>query len=58
VQVVAAGLAVDPFVRIRDLLIAQPVLLAQLNDLKRSFEGRGMDEYRLAKSIFFERLLS
>ena len=57
VQVVAAGLAVDHFVRIRDLLIAQPALLAQLNELKGSFEGRGMEEYRLAKATFFEQLL-
>ena len=58
VQVVAAGLEVDHFVRIRDLLIAQPAMLSQLNELKRSFEGQGMDEYRLAKSSFFERLLT
>ncbi|MBI5757917.1 MAG: GrpB family protein [Planctomycetales bacterium] len=57
VQVVAAGLAVDHFVRIRDLLIAQPELLAQLNELKNSFEGKRMEEYRLAKSNFFEQLL-
>jgi GrpB-like predicted nucleotidyltransferase (UPF0157 family) len=58
VQVVAAGSEFDHFVQIRDLLIARPALLAQLNELKSRFEGQGMDEYRRAKATFFERLLT
>lgn len=58
VQVVIAGSEDDFFTRLRDMLIAQPELLAEMNELKSSFEGRDMESYIKAKGSFYERLLS
>jgi GrpB-like predicted nucleotidyltransferase (UPF0157 family) len=49
IQVVIAGSEYDFFTRLRDILIAQPELLAQLNKLKSSFEGKDMESYKEAK---------
>jgi GrpB-like predicted nucleotidyltransferase (UPF0157 family) len=46
----------DHFHALRDLLVARPDLAAALNDLKRSFEGRSMDEYRDAKAAWIARI--
>lgn len=58
IQVVIIGSQVDYFARLRDLLIEQPKLLAQINELKSSFEGKDMDSYIKAKSKLYEKLLS
>ncbi len=48
----------DHFHALRDLLVARPDLVAALNDLKRGFEGRSMDEYRDAKAAWIVRISS
>jgi GrpB-like predicted nucleotidyltransferase (UPF0157 family) len=58
VQVVVADSEIDYFARLRDLLIAQPEILAELNELKSRFEGKDMESYIEAKGGFYERLLS
>jgi GrpB-like predicted nucleotidyltransferase (UPF0157 family) len=43
----------DEFYKQRDLLRNNPTLLAKYNDLKRSFEGKPIQEYKKAKSDLF-----
>ncbi len=45
--------AYDDFSKVRDLFRAKPELLEQYNALKRSYEGKDVDEYRTAKKAFF-----
>lgn len=58
VQLVVRGAPQDVFVRFRDLLRADPGLVARYNALKRRYDGVDMDDYRAAKSAFIETLLS
>ena len=58
IQVTAIGSPDDYFVAQRDYLRAHPDKVTELNTLKEKFEGKSMDEYRKAKGIFFEKLLS
>lgn len=58
VQLVALGSPLDVFVRFRDLLRADPGLVACYNALKREHDGAGMGAYRAAKSAFIETALA
>lgn len=57
VQLTAIGSQDDNFLIIRDVLRNNEKLVSELNNLKRSFNGRSMTRYRNAKSVFFEVLL-
>ena len=47
----------DEFVRFREALLRDPLLVAAYNDLKRASEGLPMDEYRQRKDDFIRRVL-
>ncbi|SPA46926.1 conserved protein of unknown function [Cupriavidus taiwanensis] len=57
IQLVARGAPLDVFVRFRDCLRADPVLVEHYNALKRSYDGAAMSDYRAAKSAFIEQVL-
>lgn len=56
-QVVANGSEFECFLRFRDKLRANPVLVEQYNTLKMSCEGWPQDEYREKKADFIEHVL-
>ena len=61
IQLTVKGGAHDDFLDFLDFLErlrASATLRAEYNELKRSFDGRDMDEYRFAKRAFIERVLS
>ncbi|WP_129692259.1 GrpB family protein [Gottfriedia acidiceleris] len=47
----------DFFWKFRDLLLLNDEYRVEYDNLKRRFEGRGMDEYRECKNKFFEKLM-
>ena len=57
-QVVANGSEFECFLRFRDKLRANPVLVQQYNTLKMSCEGWPQEEYREKKSDFIEHVLA
>ena len=57
-QVVANGSEFECFLRFRDKLRANPVLVQQYNTLKMSCEGWPQEEYREKKSVFIEHVLA
>jgi GrpB-like predicted nucleotidyltransferase (UPF0157 family) len=57
VQLVIQGSLDDIFIRSRDLLIAQPCKINELNQLKLSHDGGNMDKYVEEKGAFFTQLL-
>ncbi|RAS07943.1 GrpB-like predicted nucleotidyltransferase (UPF0157 family) [Cupriavidus alkaliphilus] len=57
IQLVARGDPLDVFVRFRDCLRADPVLVDHYNALKRRYDGAAMSDYRSAKSAFIEQVL-
>jgi GrpB-like predicted nucleotidyltransferase (UPF0157 family) len=57
IQLSVIGSEYDDFLRGRELLLASPELAAEYDALKARFESKSMDEYREAKSAFFERIL-
>ncbi len=56
IQLTVIGSKYDDFVKLRDLLLNNYVLLKELNELKRKFEGKDMGEYRTEKAKFFQKL--
>jgi len=56
VQVTVIDSPEDDFVRHREMLMHKPDLVEKYNDLKKSFEGKKMSEYREAKTKFFESI--
>ena len=46
----------DIFITQREILLKNPELVKELNDLKLKYEGKSMDEYRKVKSQFFEKI--
>lgn len=58
IQLTVEGGAHDNFLDFLERLRASASLRAEYNELKRSFDGRDMDEYRYAKAVFIERVLS
>lgn len=56
VQLKVKGSDYDDFNKLRDLLINNVELLKEYNQMKLQFEGKDMDEYRKAKSDFFDKL--
>lgn len=47
------GSVYDNFYKVRDFFIANPNILKKYNDLKKQYEGKSYDKYRLAKNEFF-----
>lgn len=56
IQLVTINAMEDPFLIHRDKLRDDRDLLDAYNELKRTFEGKDMSEYRKAKRAFFEKL--
>lgn len=56
IQVTVIGSPDDCFTAQRDYLRDHPEKVAELNALKKRFEGKSMDEYRKEKGVFFEKL--
>ncbi len=56
IQVTVIGSPDDCFTVQRDYLRAHPEKVAELNALKKRFEGKSMDDYRKEKGVFFEKL--
>lgn len=56
VQLTVVGSKADDFVKLRDILINNPALAAEYNQMKQKCEGQDMDEYRKAKADFFQKL--
>lgn len=46
----------DDFTKLRDVLINDPNLVQEYNQMKQKYEGKGMDEYRKEKANFFQKL--
>lgn len=57
IQLVVRGADWDVFSQFRDALKADPRLVHEYNQLKQTFDGRAMDDYRAAKEQFVERVL-
>ncbi|WP_286800750.1 GrpB family protein [Oceanicaulis sp. UBA2681] len=57
VQLVVRGDKLDQFSAFRDALIADKVLVARYNALKRAYRGRSMAQYRDAKAEFIKTVL-
>jgi GrpB-like predicted nucleotidyltransferase (UPF0157 family) len=57
IQLVVAGSDLDVFLAFRDMLAANPALLAQYNTLKQACEGDPVPVYREKKAAFIESLL-
>ncbi|WP_247610975.1 GrpB family protein [Bacillus cereus] len=58
VQLTVINSDLDFFWKIRDVLLKNDEFRKEYDDLKRNFEGKTMDEYRLAKNQFFERIMN
>ncbi|MDY0854370.1 GrpB family protein [Bacillus thuringiensis] len=58
VQLTVINSDLDIFWKIRDVLLKNDEFRKEYDDLKRNFEGKTMDEYRLAKNQFFERIMN
>lgn len=58
VQLTVINSDLDIFWKIRDVLLKNDEFRKEYDDLKRNFEGKTMDEYRLAKKQFFERIMN
>lgn len=56
VQLTIIGSKYDDFVKLRDLLKSNLLLLEEYNQMKLKYEGKDMDEYRKEKADFFEKL--
>jgi GrpB-like predicted nucleotidyltransferase (UPF0157 family) len=57
IQLTVIDSDLDIFWKIRDVLLANDALRTEYDHLKRRFEGKSMEEYRLAKSEFFEKMM-
>ncbi|MGH7780977.1 MAG: GrpB family protein [Candidatus Binataceae bacterium] len=58
IQLVVIGSSLDVFTTFRDLLLKNPNLLAEYNQLKKQYHGKSMTEYRQAKGDFIQNALS
>ncbi|WP_419881932.1 GrpB family protein [Peribacillus sp. B-H-3] len=58
VQLTVINSDLDIFWKIRDVLLTNDELREEYDELKRNFEGKSMDEYRLEKNDFFERMMN
>lgn len=56
VQLTVIGSNYDDFTKLRDLLIKNPKLVEEYNQMKQKYEGKSMDEYRKEKADFFQKL--
>lgn len=57
IQLTVIGSEFDFFWKIRDILLQNPDLKKEYNDLKLKYEGSDMEVYRNAKEKFFEKIL-
>lgn len=55
-QLVVIGSKYDDFTKLRDLLIKNPKLVEEYNQMKQKYQGKSMDEYRKEKADFFQKL--
>lgn len=55
-QLVIKGSKSDDFTKLRDILIYNPQLVAELNSMKVKYEGKSMEDYRKEKADFFQKL--
>lgn len=58
VQLCVIGSPDDMFHVLRDALRADPAIARAYNELKATFDGRPMDEYRAAKTAWIEQILA
>lgn len=58
VQLVAQGSPFEMFIAFRDALLARPALVDEYNQVKLNAAHLSATEYRAAKAIFIERVLS
>ncbi|WP_369436422.1 GrpB family protein [Lysinibacillus fusiformis] len=52
------GSEYDFFWKFRDVLLQNDSFRMEYNALKRQFEGKAMDAYRVAKNEFFQKLMT
>jgi len=57
VQVTIEGSEEDWFVKFRDVLSSNKILLEQYNQIKKDFNGESMTSYRKAKHEFIQKVL-
>lgn len=57
IQLTVIGSEFDFFWKIRDILLQNPDLKKEYDDLKLKYEGSDMEVYRDAKEKFFEKIL-
>ncbi|HLR51678.1 MAG TPA: GrpB family protein, partial [Candidatus Avamphibacillus sp.] len=57
VQLTVIGSEFDFFWKFRDVLLLNDQYRMEYDELKRKYEGKEMDEYRKAKSEFFNKMM-
>lgn len=57
-QLTVIGSKDDVYLKIRDVLRANPNLVEELNEIKKKYQGKSMDEYRKEKGIFFDKIVN
>jgi len=57
VQLTVIDSELDIFWKFREVLLKNDEYRKEYDDLKRIFDGKALDDYRVAKSEFFERLM-
>jgi GrpB-like predicted nucleotidyltransferase (UPF0157 family) len=57
IQLVSKNGAYDDFHLIKNIICSDKRILQNYNDLKLTFNGCDMEDYRLAKKVFFNKLL-
>lgn len=55
-QLVVTGSKSDDFIKMRDIMIEHPELVAELNKIKMKYDGKSMKDYRKEKANFFQKL--
>ena len=55
-QLVVQDSKSDDFVKLRDILLKNPELVKDLNNLKLKYDGKNMEDYRREKADFFQKL--
>ncbi|MEC2073383.1 GrpB family protein [Alkalihalophilus marmarensis] len=57
-QLTAEGSELDHFWKVKAYFVAYPCEVIQYNELKLMFEGKDMETYRHAKSLYMRRILT
>lgn len=58
IQLTVINSELDIFWKIRNVLLKNDEYRLEYDNLKRNFEGRSIEEYRDAKNLFFEKIMS